>query len=104
MLPGLGKEMQILIEPGLYTFDSEVLLERLTRVPNGVASAMLVGHNPAMEELAVRIADRGDRLNALREKYPTAGLAEIALPAGSWATIADRPGELVRFVVPRDIA
>ena len=84
MLPGLGKEMQILIEPGLYTFDSEVLLERLTRVPNGVASVMLVGHNPAMEVLAVRIADRGDRLNALREKYPTAGFAEIAFPAGSW--------------------
>lgn len=103
VLPGLGNEMQVLIEPGLYTFDSEVLLERLTRVPNGVASVMLVGHNPAMEELAARIADRGDRLDALREKYPTAGLAEIEFPAGSWETIADRPGELVRFVVPRDL-
>lgn len=103
VLPGLGTEMQILIEPGLYTFDSEVLLERLTRVPTGISSVMLVGHNPAMEELAVRIADRGDRLNALREKYPTAGLAEIAFPGGSWETIADRPGELVRFVVPRDL-
>ena len=103
VLPGLGKEMQVLIESSLYTFDSEVLLERLTRVPNDVASVMLVGHNPAMEELAVRIADRGDRLNTLREKYPTAGFAEIAFPVGSWETIADRPGELVRFVVPRDI-
>ena len=53
-----------------------------TRVPERIASAMLVGHNPAMEELAVRIADRGDRLNALREKYPTASARGDRPPRG----------------------
>jgi phosphohistidine phosphatase len=64
---------------------------------------MLVGHNPAIEELAVRIADRGARLHELSEKYPTAGLAEIEFPAGTWNTIGAEPGALTRFVVPRDL-
>ena len=103
VLPGLGSELQVLIEPDLYTFDAEVLLHRLSRAPGDVDSVMLVGHNPAIEELAVRIADRGDRLHDLSEKYPTAGLAEITFPAETWNTIGDRPGALTRFVVPRDL-
>lgn len=104
VLPGLGSELQVQIESELYTFDSDVLLRRLSRVPGGVESVLLVGHNPAIEELAVQIAVRGDRLRDLSEKYPTAGLAEIAIPAGTWDTIGDRPGALKRFVVPRDLA
>ena len=103
VLPGLGTELQVLIEPELYTFDADVLLGRLSRVPGDVESVMLVGHNPAIEELAVQIADRGDRLPNLSEKYPTAGLAEITFPAGTWNAIEERPGALTRFVVPRDL-
>jgi phosphohistidine phosphatase len=103
VLPGLGTELQVLIEPELYTFDADVLLGRLSRVPGDVESVMLVGHNPAIEELAVRIADRGARLHELSEKYPTAGLAEIEFPAGTWNTIGAEPGALTRFVVPRDL-
>ena len=101
VLPDLGTELQVLIEPELYTFDADVLLGRLSRVPDDVASVMLVGHNPAIEELAVRLADRGDRLRDLSEKYPTAGLAEIDFPAGTWKTL--EPGALTRFVTPRDL-
>ncbi len=103
VLPGLGSQLQVLIEPELYTFDADVLLGRLSRVPDDVASVMLVGHNPAIEELAVRIADRGGRLHDLSEKYPTAGLAEIEFPAGHWSTIVAQPGALTRFVVPKDL-
>jgi len=103
VLPGLGTELQVLIEPELYTFDANAVLGRLSRVPKDVASVMLVGHNPAIEELAVRIAERGDRLHVLSEKYPTAGLAEIEFPTGTWSTIESQPGVLTRFVVPRDL-
>lgn len=102
VLPGLGTDLQVLIEPELYTFDADVLLDRLSRVPDDVASVMLVGHNPAIEELAVRIANRGDRLHELSEKYPTAGLAEIEFLTGTWSGI--EPGVLTRFVTPRDLA
>lgn len=103
VLPALGTTLEVRIEPVLYTFDFTVVLDRLSRVSADVASVLLVGHNPAMQELAVRVADRGDRLDDLSRKYPTAGLAEIAFPSGSWDALADRPGELSRFVVPREL-
>ena len=101
VLPALGTALEVRIEPALYTFDAAVLLDRLHRVSPDVVSVLLVGHNPAIQELAMRVADRGDRLDDLSRKYPTAGLAEIALPSGSWDALVDRSGELTRFVMPR---
>jgi phosphohistidine phosphatase len=103
VLPALGTELEVRIEPTLYTFDADVLLDRLGRIPSDVTSALLVGHNPAIQDLAGRIADRGDRLRDLSQKYPTAGLAEIDFGEGTWDVLADRPGELVRFITPRHL-
>ena len=103
VLPALGTELQARIEPALYTFEADVLLERLGRMPSDVMSVLLVGHNPAMQDLVARVADRGDALPDVLRKYPTTGLAEITLGDGTWDSLAERPGELVRFVVPRDL-
>ena len=103
VLPSLGIALEVRIEPILYTFDVAAILDRLSRVPTDVASVLVVGHNPAIQELALRVADRGDRLDDLSRKYPTAGLAEIAFRSGSWGALADRPGELARFVTPREL-
>jgi phosphohistidine phosphatase len=102
VLPALGGELEVRIEPSLYTFDAAPLLERLSRVPEGVASVMLIGHNPALQELAVMLAAGGDRLDEIARKYPTAGLAEIGFP-GSWHELREARGELNRLVVPRDL-
>ena len=103
VLPALGTDLEVRIEPTLYTFDADVVLERLGRISSDVTSALLVGHNPAIEDLATEITDRGDQLADLSRKYPTAGLAEVAFTKGSWSTLADRRGELVRFIVPREL-
>jgi phosphohistidine phosphatase len=101
VLPALGPDVEIHIEPALYTFDAGSLLERVRAIPDGV-SAMLIGHNPAMQELAIRLASRGDRLDTLAQKFPTGALAELEFPAGSWHEIG-KTGELTRFVVPREL-
>jgi phosphohistidine phosphatase len=103
VLPALGTELEVRIEPALYTFEADVLLDRLGRISSDVTSVMLVGHNPAIQDLATRIADRGDGLHDLSEKYPTAGLAEISFSQGAWDMLTDRPGELVRFITPRHL-
>lgn len=103
VLPALGKELQVHIEPALYTFEADVLLDRLGRISSDVISVLLVGHNPAMQDLVARIAGRGDALPTVLRKYPTAGLAEITFGNGTWDSLAKRPGELVRFIAPRDL-
>ncbi len=103
VLAALGSDLEILIEPDLYTFDAGVLLGRLTRVPERVASVLLVGHNPAIQELATMLADRGEGLDRLAERYPTGALAQIELPARSWHDLPTTHGALTSFVVPRDL-
>ena len=103
VLPGLGRDLEVRIEPGLYTFDAGVLIERLRRVPTGVASVMVVGHNPALQDLAVRVTDRGDRLEDLVQKFPPGALAEIEVGPGSWETFAEPRRLLTRFVAPREL-
>ena len=39
----------------------------------------------------------------MREKYPTAALATIELPADRWNTLGRGEGELVAYVQPRDL-
>lgn len=99
----LGWNPAVRIEPSLYTFDAATLLDRLSEVPEGVDSVLLVGHNPAIQELAVMLVARGDRLDRLTRKYPTAGLAEIELPTIPWHEVGRTSGRLTRFVVPRDL-
>lgn len=101
VLPALGDALEVRIEQGLYTFDAGVLLARLGEVPSTVSSVLVVGHNPAMQDLALRVADRGDRLGDLALKFPTCAFAGIAFASGSWSRLAD--GELTRFVVPREL-
>jgi phosphohistidine phosphatase len=103
VLPALGTELQIHIEPVLYTFEAGVLIDRLGRISSDVTSVLLVGHNPAMQDLATRVADHGDALPDALRKYPTGGLSEITFGDGTWDSLAKRPGELARFVAPRDL-
>jgi phosphohistidine phosphatase len=45
-------------EPRLYAAPAGALLERLYGVPDAIASVMLIGHNPAIEQLAPDLAPR----------------------------------------------
>lgn len=91
---------EIAIEPGLYGASADELLARLRRVPEEVESVMLIGHNPAVHELAIRLAsDSGE----LREgKFPTGALATFAVP-GSWEELDRGKTELLAFVKAREL-
>ena len=104
ILPGLGSQMTVRIEPSLYSFEADQLLDRLREVPGDVGSVMLIGHNPAMQELGSVLAAEGDRLDELRKGFPTAALAELDVPVGSWEELKPSSGRLERFVLPRELA
>ena len=79
VLPALGDDLEIRIEPALYTFDASDLVDRLRRLPP-TASVLLIGHNPALQDLACRLVTGGERLGDLTTKLPTGALVEIRLP------------------------
>ena len=67
---------------------------------------LLVGHNPGLQDLAMRLIASGDveMREQLKEKLPTSGLVVIDLPIDDWARIHPHAGRLERFVSPRLIA
>ena len=90
------------IEDELYAASSDELLERIRRVPETVASVMLIGHNPGLEQLAVALASAGDELQRLAAKFPTAALATLAV-ATRWSRLAPAGATLTAFVVPKQL-
>jgi phosphohistidine phosphatase len=79
-----------------------IFLERLHAVDAEVDSVMLIGHNPAIPELALSLAGSGARLEGLRAKFPTAALATLEFH-GSRVELAPGSAVLVFFVGPREL-
>jgi len=100
-LKGVLPGHEALIEPELYGASPGEVIERLHRVPEHVASLMLIGHNPAMHELVVGIT-RGDSddIEAVARKFPTGALATLTFEC-RWADLAPRSAELVAYVRPK---
>lgn len=88
---------QVHIRPELYTFDYRNLV-RWLKTLNGMDSERitLVGHNPALLELA------GWLLKHPPTHLPTAGLIHIRLPITRWGQLAPASGKLEHFLTPRE--
>lgn len=103
--PALPRDVPVETTDDLYEVGAGSLLERLRTIPASVATLLLVGHNPGMEELAGRLAGPGgDRAaaEALGRKFPTGALATLAFD-GAWADLAWGTAKLTAFVAPRDL-
>jgi phosphohistidine phosphatase len=96
-------EASVRYETELYGATARSLLERLHRVPDGIASVMLIGHNPAIEQLALALSGPSHERRELEAKFPTAGLATLELPGSRWREVRHGDGTLVSFVRPRDL-
>jgi phosphohistidine phosphatase len=100
--PGLDGAVEILVEDDLYGASACELLARLRRLPARVASAMVIGHNPGLQELAVLVAREGGLREQARSHFPTAALATLAVGDGGWAALAPGGADLVSYVAPRE--
>jgi phosphohistidine phosphatase len=91
----------IRIEREVYDARADELLERLRRVPDDVDAVMVIGHEPAIRELAVGLVEGGREL--AERKFPTGALATLTF-TGPWSTLEPEHAELAAFVTPRELA
>jgi len=88
----------------LYLAPVPVLLEVIHAMPAAANRVLLVGHNPGLEELLLRLVPAGGGLRAEAErKYPTATVAEMTFAVDRWDRVVEGGGSLARFVRPRDL-
>ncbi len=102
---GYGRTLSPLIDKRLYLACVETLLDLIHALPPEAASALLVGHNPGLEELVLALVpDAADQ--PLRDdvelKFPTASVAELAFD-GDWHAVKPNAAMLKRFTRPRDL-
>jgi phosphohistidine phosphatase len=91
------------VERELYGAGPADLLARLHEIAPRVRSAMVIGHNPGLEELALLLARDGARVRELSAKFPTGALATLEFRGPGWAALDRGTAELIAFVRPRDL-
>jgi phosphohistidine phosphatase len=91
-----GYRGELRVVPELYPGDTPTTLDYLRELPERVACVVLVGHNPALEELLHALAGASATL-------PTAALAHLELDVERWPDVAPGTGRLLDLWRPRDL-
>jgi phosphohistidine phosphatase len=101
---GMNRPLAPVYEQRIYLSSSATLVELVAGFSDEHQSAMLVGHNPGLEDLLLELVPPGGALRAEAElKYPTATLARLDIAIDRWAQIDGGRAELTKFVRPRDL-
>jgi phosphohistidine phosphatase len=91
------------IEDWVYGAWADELLDGLRRLPPDARRVLLVGHNPGLQDLALRLAASGELLAEVAEKFPTGALATLEADIRGWPDLAPGCARLAGFVRPRDL-
>jgi len=97
---GLPDGVEILYEPGLYSGGPDRILARLRRLARRHEEVLVIGHNPALQELALLLAGRAAP-RQLRSKFPTGALVSLRLRGSTWRTVWPGQAEVVEVWRPR---
>jgi phosphohistidine phosphatase len=101
---GMNGRLAPLYEKRIYLSSSATLVELVAGFADHHQNAMLIGHNPGLEDLLLELVPPGARLRDEAElKYPTATLARLDLDIDRWAQVDGGRAVLAQFVRPRDL-
>lgn len=105
----LKAKPEVAFTEALYLAPWKTTLKTAQALPDDAETAMVVGHNPGLEDCATTLlgsqADAKERARraAMAEKFPTGALAVIDCDIASWKDLAPGCGALAAFVKPRDL-
>jgi phosphohistidine phosphatase len=100
--PALGNA-SVSIEDGLYHATAARLSDRVQLVPDDVTEVLLVGHNPALQDLALLLAEPSAARDRVAAKLPTGALVTLELDASSWDAVRPGSAKIVSLLLPREL-
>jgi phosphohistidine phosphatase len=111
--PELGGSPSVTFEPRAYGASAMGLLYLARELPSQCRAALLIGHNPAVSDLAAHLAEPPAQAATSRSaqagssplagiRFPTAAVAVLEF-AGDWADLAPGQARLLDFTVPADL-
>jgi len=98
----LSSRVVIRIDPVVYEAGPDELLGALWDLEPTAATVMVIGHNPTLQDLALRLIapDGSDALTRLRAKFPTGALATLLVP-NRWDLLTTASAHLQSLWTPR---
>jgi phosphohistidine phosphatase len=88
----------------LYGAAPGTVIEEINKVPDDVATLLVVGHEPTTSAVAIILAGTEgtdfDAVERISEKFPTSAIAVLRV-AGRWDQLGPNGAALVDFHVPR---
>lgn len=105
VVSGYARTLAPVVDRRIYLASAATLLDVVREFPEGATSALMVGHNPGLEDLMLMLVPSGqnDLRDTAEQKYPTATIAEMTFAIDDWAAAAPGSATLTRFVRPRDL-
>ena len=105
-IDALGIKPPIAYEDQLYSFGNGDSYLNVISAQKKVTPLMVVGHNPSVQSLTLRLLARqnGTVMERIRRKFPTAAVAIVALPIEEWRQVqskSDVGGEIELFLTPK---
>jgi len=94
-LESAQSNLKIRFDERIYEASAGRLLEVVAQIEDSANVAMLVGHNPGMEELL-------ELLTGEKERLPTAALSCIELNIEKWGKVREKTGKLEWLVTPKE--
>ena len=100
-----GEAFQANWDRRVYLASAATLLDLVRELPDSATTALMVGHNPGLEDLVLLLVPsaRVGLRDAVEEKYPTASIAELSAEVDHWADLTEGGATLSRFTRPRDL-
>ena len=88
--------VEVRYDQRIYEASGLRLLEVVSQLENDRKSALLVGHNPGLEELLMLLTGEGEGL-------ATGTLVRLELKSSKWANAADKRARLAWLMKPREL-
>jgi phosphohistidine phosphatase len=99
----MGGAPEVTYDAVVYEASASELLDVVRATDDSRRTLLVVGHDPAVRELALALAGkafRDERLAQMKAKFPTSGIAVLAVP-DAWQQLAPNSALLLDFAVPR---
>ena len=103
----MPESLETVMDPEIYEATVQDLLHLIRTAPQSCAYALVVGHNPGMQLLALALASPSasnpDDLRKLTKKFPKGALATFEFDVTDWSEIGLGRGRLTGFNRPKDV-
>ena len=105
-LDGIAVGGEHVIERTLYHGDTEEVLRRLRQLPDDISSVMLIGHNPTVQMLVLRLTNHDadgaadPQRDEVKRKFPTGAMASLTVRC-NWRELAPGCARLEAFTFPK---